>query len=347
MKRYIILFVLLILTVICHAQVQVTASVDSAQILIGGRSHYYITVNVPKGKTVFFPEYNNKKEIASGVEVLHTKSDTTEINNELKIRKIYTITAWDAKHYTIPAQKVVVGDATTMTGKVGLNVQAIPVDTMKNMPMPPDDIQKVPFSWHEWIPVFIFILLMILFLGVAFYLYRILRHKKSGWKPKKSKTLSFYEQAKHDLTEIATKKQMYKEQKDYYTDVTNVLRTYIYRRFNINALEMTSHEMLDSLKETCDALKIDDLRAILTTVDLVKFAKYSTNLNDMDYYLNSIEHFIDSTKINEPVEVVSELKEDIKDKRSRKMLKLTIALLIVASVVVFLYTLSEVYTLVM
>lgn len=140
---------------------------------------------------------------------------------------------------------------------------------------------------------------------------------------------------------------MYKEQKDYYTDVTNVLRTYIYRRFNINALEMTSHEMLDSLKETCDALKIDDLRAILKTVDLVKFAKYSTNLNDMDYYLNSIEHFIDSTKINEPVEVVSEPKEDIKDKRSRKMLKLTIALLIVASVVVFLYTLSEVYTLVM
>ena len=67
----------------------------------------------------------------------------------------------------------------------------------------------------------------------------------------------------------------------------------------------------------------------------------------MDYYLNSIGHFIDSTKINEPVEVVSELKEDIKDKRSRKMLKLTIALLIVASVVVFLYTLSEVYTLVM
>lgn len=347
MKRYIILFVLLILTVICHAQVQVTASVDSAQILIGGRSHYYITVNVPKGKTVSFPEYNNKKEIAPGVEVLQTKSDTTEINNELKIRKIYTITAWDAKHYTIPAQKVVVGDATTMTGKVGLNVQAIPVDTVKNMPMPPDDIQKVPFSWHEWIPVFIFILLMILFLGVAFYLYRILRHKKSGWKPKKSKTLSFYEQAKHDLTEIATKKQMYKEQKDYYTDVTNVLRTYIYRRFNINALEMTSHEMLDSLKETCDTLKTDDLRAILTTVDLVKFAKYSTNLNDMDYYLNSIEHFIDSTKINEPAEVVSEPKEDIRGKRSCKMLKLTIVLLIVASVVVLLYTLSEVYTLVM
>ena len=98
MKRYFILFVLLILTVICHAQVQVTASVDSAQILIGGRSHYYITVNVPKGKTVSFPEYNNKKEIAAGVEVLQTKSDTTEVNNELRIRKIYTITAWDAKH---------------------------------------------------------------------------------------------------------------------------------------------------------------------------------------------------------------------------------------------------------
>ena len=347
MKRYIILFVLLILTVICHAQVQVTASVDSAQILIGGRSHYYITVNVPKGKTVSFPEYNNKKEIAAGVEVLQTKSDTTEVNNELRIRKIYTITAWDAKHYTIPAQKVVVGDATTMTGKVGLNVQAIPVDTVKNMPMPPDDIQKVPFSWHEWIPVFIFILLIILFLCVAFYLYCILRHKKSGWKPKKSKTLSFYEQAKHDLTEIATKKQMYKEQKDYYTDVTNVLRKYISQRYNINALEMTSHEILESMKDVCNVSDVSKLKVVFNTADLVKFAKYSTDANDMTYYLDSIVHFIDSTKVEETKEVVEEPKENISDTRSRKIIKLAIGLLLVTSVTLLIYAAFEAYALLM
>ena len=92
------------------------------------------------------------------------------------------------------------------------------------------------------------------------------RHKKSGWKSKKSKTLSFYEQAKHDLTEIATKKQMYKEQRIIIQMLQRVKDIHL-SEININALEMTSHEMLDSLKETCDALKIDDLRAILTTVD--------------------------------------------------------------------------------
>ena len=44
MRKYIVIFILLILAVVSHAQVQVTASVDSTKILIGGRSHYFITV---------------------------------------------------------------------------------------------------------------------------------------------------------------------------------------------------------------------------------------------------------------------------------------------------------------
>lgn len=138
MRKYIVIFILLILAVVSHAQVQVTASVDSTKILIGGRSHYFITVYAPKGTKIFFPEFNNKKEIVSDIEVLSAKSDTADANSKVRIRRIYTITAWDAKRYTIPAQKVIVGGATKMTGNVTLDVQAVPVDTVKSTPMPPD-----------------------------------------------------------------------------------------------------------------------------------------------------------------------------------------------------------------
>ena len=344
MRKYIVIFILLILAVVSHAQVQVTASVDSTKILIGGRSHYFITVYAPKGTKISFPEFNNKKEIVSDVEVLSAKSDTADANSKVRIRRIYTITAWDAKRYTIPAQKVIVGGATKTTGNVTLDVQAVPVDTVKSTPMPPDDIQKVPFSWGEWVPVILVIVLALILICFVFYLYRILCHKQNGRALKKTRTLSYYEQAKHDLSEIAANKMLYAEQKAYYTDVTNVLRKYISQRYNINALEMTSHEILESMQDVCD---VSELKVVFNTADLVKFAKYSTDANDMTYYLDSIVHFIDSTKVEEAKDVVEEPKENISDTRSRKIIKLAIGLLLVTSVALFIYAAFEAYALLM
>ena len=343
MRKYIIILILLILAVVSHAQVQVTASVDSTKILIGGRSHYFITVYAPKGTKISFPEFN-KKEIVPDVEVLSAKSDTANANGKVRIRRIYTITAWDAKRYTIPAQKVIVGGAAKTTGNVTLDVQAVPVDTVKSTPMPPDDIQKVPFSWGEWVPVISVIVLALILISFVFYLYRILCHKKNGRALKKARALSYYEQAKHDLSEIAANKMLYAEQKAYYTDVTNVLRKYISQRYNINALEMTSHEILESMKDVCD---VSDLKVVFNTADLVKFAKYSTDANDMTYYLDSIVHFIDSTKVEETKEVVEEPKENISDTRSRKIIKLAIGLLLVTSVALLIYAAFEAYALLM
>lgn len=344
MRKYIVIFILLILAVVSHAQVQVTASVDSTKILIGGRSHYFITVYAPKGTKISFPEFNNKKEIVPDVEVLSAKSDTADANSKVRIRRIYTITAWDAKRYTIPAQKVIVGGATKTTGNVTLDVQAVPVDTVKSTPMPPDDIQKVPFSWGEWVPVILVIVLALILICFVFYLYRNLCHKKNGRALKKARALSYYEQAKHDLSEIAANKMLYAEQKAYYTDVTNVLRRYISQRYNINALEMTSHEILESMKDVCD---VSELKVVFNTADLVKFAKYSTDVNDMTYYLDSIVHFIDSTKVEETKDVVEEPKENISDTRSRKIIKLAIGLLLVTSVALFIYAAFEAYALLM
>lgn len=344
MRKYIVIFILLILAVVSHAQVQVTASVDSTKILIGGRSHYFITVYAPKGTKISFPEFNNKKEIVSDVEVLSAKSDTADANGKVRIRRIYTITAWDAKRYTIPAQKVIVDGATKTTGNVALDVQAVPIDTVKSTPMPPDDIQKVPFSWGEWVPVILVIVLALILICIVFYLYRILRHKKNGRTPKNTRVLSYYEQAKHDLSEIAANKMLYAEQKAYYTDVTNVLRKYISQRYNINALEMTSYEILESMKNVCD---VSELKVVFNTADLVKFAKYSTDANDMTYYLDSIVHFIDSTKVEEPKEVIEEPKENISDTRSRKTINLAIGLLLVTSVALLIYAAFEAYALLM
>ncbi len=41
---------------------------------------------------------------------------------------------------------------------------------------------------------------------------------------------------------------------------------------------MTSHEILESMKDVCD---VSELKVVFSTADLVKFAKYSTDANGM------------------------------------------------------------------
>jgi hypothetical protein len=118
------------------------------------------------------------------------------------------------------------------------------------------------------------------------------------------------------------------DQKNYYTRLTDALRKYIEERFHFNAMEMTSSEIIARLQESDDKQMIDELRELFTTADLVKFAKYSTLINENDANLMSAIEFINETKQeNEPV--VQEVKptfteEEQRSRTQRNVLKRTI-----------------------
>lgn len=71
---------------------------------------------------------------------------------------------------------------------------------------------------------------------------------------------------------------------------------YIQERFNFNAMEMTSDQIIEHLQQVGDQKMIDELRELFQTADLVKFAKYSTLLNENDLNLVNAVNFIDQTK---------------------------------------------------
>ena len=109
------------------------------------------------------------------------------------------------------------------------------------------------------------------------------------------------------------------DQKTYYTRLTGTLRLYIQERFGFNAKEMTSTEIIACLQEMGDKSMIDELRELFNTADLVKFAKYSTLLNENDLNLVNAINFIDKTKREDmPVEerIVPSLSNN--DKRIRQ-----------------------------
>ena len=84
--------------------------------------------------------------------------------------------------------------------------------------------------------------------------------------------------------------------KDYYIRLTDVLRGYIERRFQFNAKEMTTAEILDRLIRAKDEATLRELRQILETADLVKFAKYAATVGENDANLARAVEFINETK---------------------------------------------------
>ena len=133
------------------------------------------------------------------------------------------------------------------------------------------------------------------------------------------------------------------DQKEYYTELTDILRQYLEDRFGIKAKEMTSSEIIYRLEKEKkeDGSMVEELREVFQTADLVKFAKYSVQDNINDTYLNSVVQFIDSTKEeNAPTveKVGSKLSEKDRNKmRRRKGVRASIAVLVVTVAAIIAY----------
>jgi CHASE3 domain sensor protein len=137
-------------------------------------------------------------------------------------------------------------------------------------------------------------------------------------------------------------------QKEYYTKLTDTLRRYIEERYGFSAMEMTSTEIIDRLMQT-DQQSLDELRQLFMTADLVKFAKYSTMINENDANLVNAIDFINQTKLeNMPTEEVvkPQLSEaDQKTQQSRRILKAVVWGVSVVIAALLCYVIYSVYQL--
>ena len=143
---------------------------------------------------------------------------------------------------------------------------------------------------------------------------------------------------------------MSENQKEYYTKLTDTLRKYIEERYGFRAMEMTSSEIIDRLTETQDSQALDELRLLFNTADLVKFAKYSTLINENDMNLVNAIEFINKTKVENQVEEIVEkpqmTQEEVRSVKTRRTLKIIIVTLAVASAAILIFEIYSLYNLV-
>lgn len=103
--------------------------------------------------------------------------------------------------------------------------------------------------------------------------------------------------------------------KQYYSALSDILRTYLAGRFEVGAMEMTTDEIIEALRREDIAQKAKmDLIAILRDADLVKFAKAMPAAEDNELAYDKAYYFVEETK---PVEITEEEAEDAPTKNEK------------------------------
>lgn len=352
-KHIVLMLVCVVHALTVMSQVSVVQKVDSVGIMIGQQAHLTVDVTAHKGARIIFPALKPLHYLVPGVELLDISTgDTTSLDNGMiKVSKTYTITSFDEKLYAIPGIKVKIDGKNVEGNTVALKVVTIDVDTLHpNQFFPPKDVQNNPFLWKEWSPMFWLSLLVAILCAIGGYLFiRLKQNKPIITHIRIVKHIPAHQRAMNEIDKIKSDRMNISEnQKEYYTLLTDTLRQYIQERFGFNAMEMTSSEIIFKLQEAGDRKMIDELRELFQTADLVKFAKYSTQINENDLNLVNAINFIDQTKIEgQPTEerIVPELSaDDIRSRHYRlttKILLYAIAAMIVGLLIYVVYNCYE------
>lgn len=347
MKRYIVLTTLLLL--LCgkavSQSVTVEAKIDSLQILVGEQAKIQLQVAMDAQQRAIFPLY--KDTLVRGVEIVDTaKPDTQYLNDRqrLLITQEYTVTSFDSALYYLPPMPVTVNNKLYKSNALALKVYSMPVDTLHpEQFFGQKPVMKAPFEWEDWYGLLGSSFLTLPLLGLLIYLVvRIRDNKPIIRKVKIEPKLPPYQTALQEFERIKNEKIWQKGQpKEYYTELTDTLRTYIKARFGFNALEMTSSEIIDNLLEFQNKEAIADLRLLFQTADLVKFAKHDPQMNENDANLINAMEFINETKLPEeenqkpqPTEITIIEKRSL---RAKVLLVCGIAFLGVALLAIFIY----------
>lgn len=354
MKRFISIILFVAATITAAAQATVEATIDSIEILIGEQVEVSVKATVKEGSKVVFPDFKPQQMITPGVEVIsHNDSATVGIDNGMEVfTHKYRLTSFDGKLYYLPPFKVKVNGKQFQSKSLALKVLEVPVDTTKlDQFYGPNDVQDNPFLWSDWSAIFWLSVVMLLALFIAYWLYlRLMDNKPIIASMKIVKKLLPHQKALKEIEVIKAEKMVTSEnQKEYYTKLTETLRKYIEERYGFRAMEMTSTEIIGRLTETQDQQALDELRMLFQTADLVKFAKYSTLINENDMNLVNAIEFINKTKLEAQADQKQEkpqlTEEQVRSKKTRRALKGSITALIVAAVAILVYVVYAVYTL--
>jgi hypothetical protein len=314
---------------------QVSSSIDSTAIKIGEELFYKINVKADTTAIVVFSE----EQTFQPLEMINSYAvDTTKKENYYQLTKTYGLTQFDSGVYTIPKQKIRIGDNLFFTGSLQVLVNPVVADTTKQKLFGIKPLIEVEKKRSGFLGTLVLIMFSILVVGGV--LYWFIWRKKPLTEAEKIAALKPYERAKLALEKLDEERYFENQEiKTYYSDLTLILRQYLDEKVYEQSLESTTDELIFRLKtlEAANQIKLNketirNIETILKRADLVKFAK-----SEPDYQLarldkNTIDQEIDHVKEGLPEPTEEELLQDlayrkaVAQQQKRKKIKQIIAI---------------------
>lgn len=287
----------------------ITTSLDSTLLTLGDQTKLQIQADCDRDEYVTYPKFG--KELTEGVEIVRQSAIDSVIDKEGKhYKQELVLTSFQDSLFFIEPLAFASGNDTTYSEGITLNfVQPFMLDSTNNI-TDIRSIQKAPIWWWGYIR---WILGILLLAGIGLLVWWLLGKvgnyngkfvpliKPEPERPAEEVALEALDRIREE--KIWTQGQT----KQYHTELTNVLRTYIAKRFGVASTEKTSDETLQAMKPILKEQR--ELHASLTKVlrlaDLVKFAKWQATPDENEQALHIAYEFVNETK---PVSVAP--KED-------------------------------------
>ncbi|WP_315029720.1 BatD family protein [Capnocytophaga leadbetteri] len=289
---------------------EVKVETNTKNIKIGEQIQYKVSVETPADTPVSFPE----GQTFAPLEMVKTRAaDTLRDGGKYRLVKEYYLTQFDEGKYTIPSQKIRINNKDYFTDSLLVEVHTVAIDTLKQPLYDIKPIQEVkkPFTSYGWILTIIAAVLLLLI--VAFIYFVFIRKKKFPFLQTQKK-LPPFDRAIQDLKELQNSKYLIQSQhKEYYTRLTDIVKAYLEEEVHILAKESTTDELLTKInllqekgKLNLNQETITNLKRVLQTADLVKFAKNKPSDDNAEYDRETIENVVIKTQEAIPLEPTDE-----------------------------------------
>ena len=291
----------------------VSASIDSTMLMLGDQTAMHLNVTQEASEQAQLPVFG--ETLQDGIEIVDRSAiDTTTLpDGRIQLHQELMLTSFKDSLFAIQPIAVTSGEDTFWTESMALNVIQ-PFDVDSSLAITDiKDIERAPIWWWGIIRWILLVMGILLLIDLGFRLWRWYDSRKQPQEEKVNPELlrPADEVALEKLDAIKEAK-IWKDGKvkEYQTELTDVVREYIGRRFGVQSTEKTSDETLRELKPllvnggviNSDASLnggkelYEKLKKMLQLADLVKFAKWHTTPDENESALMTAYEFVNETK---------------------------------------------------
>ena len=267
-------YFLFLFTTAFFAQKKVVTTIDTTKNKIGAEFKLTLKTDVDTLSSVVFPNVMN----FGALEVIQSYPiDTIRKKDRYELIKKYGLTQFDSGKFKIPRVQILINNHVFLSDSLLVEVVNVPVDTLKQKMYDIKDIIPAQNTIGDW---WYYLLVILLLCGIGFLIYWFVKKRKTTIT-EEDKYKTPIEKATNKLNKLEQKELWQRgEIKEYYSELTDIVRNYIEEAIEIPAMESTTSELIEGLKQASLKKKmklsketIENLFTVLKQADLVKFAK--------------------------------------------------------------------------